>query len=143
MCEWNSEQQVIIQAAKEGRLESLHLPKRYKCPICFDILSDEDTEISISGLVICKRCKAPAYEMCPLDHVHCSHPIEVGLSYCPICGKATCPTCGSHDVTQISRVTGYLADVDGWNHAKQQELKDRVRSNIIGCEPVLVSLKQR
>ena len=37
---------------------------------------------------------------------------------------------GSHDVVQISRVTGYLQDVSGWNAGKQQELKDRVRYSV-------------
>ena len=41
-----------------------------------------------------------------------------------------CPECGSHDVSQVSRVTGYLADVAGWNQGKQQELKDRARYNV-------------
>jgi anaerobic ribonucleoside-triphosphate reductase len=44
--------------------------------------------------------------------------------------KAVCPECGSHDVTQISRVTGYLQDVSGWNASKQQELKDRMRYSV-------------
>ncbi|MBP8676317.1 MAG: oxidoreductase, partial [Methanoculleus sp.] len=39
--------------------------------------------------------------------------------------------CGSHDVMQISRVTGYLQDVAGWNAGKQQELKDRVRYSVV------------
>jgi anaerobic ribonucleoside-triphosphate reductase len=46
-----------------------------------------------------------------------------------MCGEAVCPECGSHDVTQISRVTGYLQDVSGWNAGKQQELKDRTHYN--------------
>jgi anaerobic ribonucleoside-triphosphate reductase len=32
---------------------------------------------------------------------------------------------------QISRVTGYLQDVAGWNAGKQQELKDRVRYSVV------------
>jgi anaerobic ribonucleoside-triphosphate reductase len=68
--------------------------------------------------------------MCPLDHCHCTHEIISGIEYCPLCGKAVCPECGSHDVTQISRVTGYLQDVSGWNASKQQELKDRMRYSV-------------
>jgi anaerobic ribonucleoside-triphosphate reductase len=33
-------------------------------------------------------------------------------------------------VVQISRVTGYLQEVSGWNAGKQQELKDRARYTI-------------
>lgn len=65
--------------------------------------------------------------MCPLDHTHCSHAVIESLAYCPLCGEPVCPACGSHDVSQISRVTGYMADVAGWNRGKAQELKDRAR----------------
>ena len=65
--------------------------------------------------------------MCPLDHTHCPHGVVESLAYCPLCGEAICPECGSHDVLQISRVTGYMAAVSGWNAGKQQELKDRAR----------------
>jgi anaerobic ribonucleoside-triphosphate reductase len=41
-----------------------------------------------------------------------------------------CPKCESHDVAQISRVTGYIQEVGGWNVGKQQELKDRKRYDV-------------
>ncbi|NLH22006.1 MAG: anaerobic ribonucleoside-triphosphate reductase [Methanothrix sp.] len=43
--------------------------------------------------------------------------------------KDRCPSCGSEDVDHISRITGYLQAVSGWNSAKRQELKDRKRYN--------------
>ncbi|OYV12082.1 MAG: ribonucleoside-triphosphate reductase [Methanosaeta sp. NSM2] len=43
--------------------------------------------------------------------------------------KDNCPSCGSEDVDHISRITGYLQAVSGWNSAKRQELKDRKRYN--------------
>lgn len=43
--------------------------------------------------------------------------------------KEQCPNCGSDDVDHISRITGYLQAVSGWNSAKRQELKDRKRYN--------------
>jgi len=49
---------------------------------------------------------------------------------CPVCDNAMCPTCGSHCVDQISRVTGYMQAVSGWNAAKKQEYIDRKRHNI-------------
>jgi anaerobic ribonucleoside-triphosphate reductase len=53
-----------------------------------------------------------------------------GIAYCPVCGAAMCPVCHRHNVTQLSRVTGYISSVDGWNEAKKQELKDRQRHNL-------------
>lgn len=41
--------------------------------------------------------------------------------------KDKCPSCGSSEVDHISRITGYLQAVSGWNSAKRQELKDRRR----------------
>lgn len=41
--------------------------------------------------------------------------------------KDDCPNCKSTNVEQLSRVTGYLQAVSGWNAAKRQELEDRNR----------------
>jgi len=41
--------------------------------------------------------------------------------------KDNCPNCDSSEVDHISRITGYLQAVSGWNSAKRQELKDRKR----------------
>jgi anaerobic ribonucleoside-triphosphate reductase len=57
--------------------------------------------------------------------MYCSHDVIETIAFCPDCGKAMCPQCGSHDVYQVSRVTGYLSDVSGWASGKLQELKDR------------------
>jgi anaerobic ribonucleoside-triphosphate reductase len=43
--------------------------------------------------------------------------------------KDSCPNCDSTEVDHISRITGYLQAVSGWNRAKSQELKDRRRYN--------------
>lgn len=69
-------------------------------------------------------------EMCPIDHNGCGHEITAELGYCPVCGESLCPICGDHNVVVISRVTGYLSDISGWNNGKVAELKDRVRSNL-------------
>ena len=54
-----------------------------------------------------------------------------GLKSCPVCNFPCCPACFSHSgITQLSRVTGYIGAVDGFNEAKKQELKDRKRYNI-------------
>ncbi|WP_300606693.1 anaerobic ribonucleoside-triphosphate reductase [Methanohalophilus sp.] len=41
--------------------------------------------------------------------------------------KDCCENCGSSNVEQLSRVTGYIQSVSGWNAAKKQELADRMR----------------
>lgn len=94
--------------------------RRYKCHTCHYIVDENP----------CPNCKEVfLVQMCPLDHCRCNHEIVSGIEYCPMCGDAICPECGSHDVVQVSRVTGYLQDVSGWNAGKQQELKDRTRYN--------------
>ncbi len=41
-----------------------------------------------------------------------------------------CPNCGSQHIEHISRVTGYVGAVSGWNASKQEELKNRTRYTI-------------
>lgn len=99
---------------------------RYKCHTCFIIFDGDD---KVDGG--CPDCgETHLEEMCDLDHLCiCSRMESEGLHLCPKCGQYTCP-CGSHDVLVISRVTGYLQDVNGFNQAKKQELKDRQRVTI-------------
>jgi len=49
---------------------------------------------------------------------------------CPLCGHPCCPECRNHEVDQLSRVTGYMAPVSGYNAAKKQEFKDRTRYKV-------------
>lgn len=95
--------------------------RRYKCHTCHLIVDGSP----------CPNCgETYLVIMCPLDHCHCSHSTTSGVVYCPLCGDGICPDCGSHDVLQLSRVTGYLQDVSGWNSGKKQELKDRIRYTV-------------
>jgi hypothetical protein len=95
--------------------------RRYKCHTCFEVVDESP----------CPACGGTTLEiMCPLDHCHCGHDIVTTIAYCPICGDAMCPTCMSHDVSQVSRVTGYLADIAGFNNGKRAEMLDRHRYNI-------------
>lgn len=118
--QWSEEQLRLVEQYKDIN----HIPfaeRRYKCYTC-KLVVDETP---------CPVCGGDDMEiMCPLDHCHCSHEIITSIEYCPLCGSAVCPECGSHDVVQISRVTGYLQEVSGWNAAKRQELKDRTRYNV-------------
>jgi anaerobic ribonucleoside-triphosphate reductase len=134
---WNWEQEQLIQqyAGKPLTQVIQSLPyelRRFKCETCHHTFTETPP---------CPKCGSERVEiMCPLDRVTCgTHPDPVsGIEYCPICGEGICPACGCHDVLQISRVTGYLQDVSGWNAGKQQELKDRTRYTSSGepMEPV-------
>ncbi|TRZ82325.1 oxidoreductase [bacterium] len=96
---------------------------RYKCHDC----------LLVFDMPVCPQCGSEKLsKMCPLDNCHCGHDVMQMIDYCPLCGEAVCPECGTHDVAQISRITGYLQDVAGWNAAKKQELKDRHRTIVKG-----------
>ena len=61
-----------------------------------------------------------------------NHPVDK----CKDCGTEMiindeCPICGSHNISKIRRITGYLTgDLDSWNNAKKSEEKDRVKHGI-------------
>jgi hypothetical protein len=60
----------------------------------------------------------------------CSRDTVPNTMLCPVCNNPCCPDCMNHKVEQISRVTGYLSNVEGWNAAKKQEFADRQHHNI-------------
>lgn len=101
---------------------------KYKCHVCHIVIDESDLIASI----YCPQCKSNLglKEMCPRDNLTCTHEIVDKLAYCPECGEPMCPICGCHDVSQISRITGYMADVSGYNEAKRQELRDRTRYTV-------------
>ena len=53
-----------------------------------------------------------------------------GTAKCPVCGHYMCPNCYSHACDILSRVTGYMQIVSGWNTAKKQEFEDRERYDL-------------
>ena len=53
-----------------------------------------------------------------------------GTARCPVCGHYMCPECHSHACDIMSRVTGYLQVVSGWNAPKKQEFEDRKRYGV-------------
>ena len=109
-------------------------PVRYKCPVCYGVtsyflidLGDKNKKL----LPICPDCGIETTPACIRDHAcTCISTIHSGVSYCPECGEPRCPDCGSHNVFVVSRITGYYSNIVGWNAAKQQELRDRVHTNI-------------
>ena len=71
----------------------------------------------------------PVHEYAGLINKPCKKAVAT-IKSCPVCDKPMCPDCGNHNVSQLSRVTGYIGDVGGWNNAKKQELKDRKRYDL-------------
>lgn len=72
----------------------------------------------------------PVHVWVTYNEKKCMHDTVPHISYCPVCDQPACPDCMNHNVHQLSRVTGYVSNVSGWNAAKQQELKDRVRYDV-------------
>ena len=75
---------------------------------------------------------------CPLNQwvirndAKCNRELVPNTAVCPLCGNPCCPDCQNHSVDVISRVTGYLGSVSGWNAAKKQEFEDRHRYDLAG-----------
>jgi hypothetical protein len=107
--------------------------KRLKCPACYAVgYADQITNYGGKDgkQPLCPDCGLELAELCARDHpCTCTHTVTIGNAYCQTCGEAVCPYCGSHDVVQISRVTGYMQDISGFNAGKRQEVKDRKRYN--------------
>ena len=97
----------------------------FKCHDCKLILKESDL---INGC--CPNCKQYPFEMCERDTGTCDHGVVPGIKVCELCGEFICPICGAHDVSPISRVTGYYSPVEAWAAGKQQELKDRNRYEV-------------
>ncbi len=84
--------------------------------------SDPDPEALMSlGMNLAKNTQI-GYFAFTKDMTVCLNCCEISAGI-----REACPRCDSRDVDHISRITGYLQAVSGWNAAKQQELKDRKR----------------
>jgi|CXWL01.1.fsa_nt_gi DNA-directed RNA polymerase subunit RPC12/RpoP len=119
----------------------------FKCQSCkhiFNIYSEGLTIFAAlmpKNSVRCPNCKTYSTElMCRVDTYslwlklkgfNCRKgELISGADICPICKTAMCPECGNHNCISLSRVTGYIQDVSGWNAAKKQELLDRKRYSL-------------
>lgn len=69
----------------------------------------------------------PLHQYVVYNHLKCSNELVSLTAFCPLCGNPCCPDCMNHKVEQLSRVTGYMAPVSGYNEGKKQEFKDRQR----------------
>lgn len=118
-----SQNQPVICPLKAGLF---HV--KYKCNICHLFFSSG--EHIVDGK--CPECGSLVVKACENDHIcTCSQDIQEGIHYCS-CGAMICK-CGSHNVDGISRVTGYLNAVSGFNNGKRAELIDRTRYNLLGA----------
>jgi hypothetical protein len=100
--------------------------KRYKCHTCYNILNYSD--LVDGNCPVCKNALT-LVEKCPIDHNGCHHDVQPGVMVCPVCGEFVCTICHDHSVVTVSRITGYMSDISGWNAGKRAEFIDRVRVN--------------
>ncbi len=143
----------IVPSEREEIYEMLKsLPENdtvYKCHHCnliFDISHGGQANIltilKTRIYVYCPRCGETNPDLiCKVDAYSVILKIQgkgcrkgdviAGTDLCPICNRPMCPECWNHSVVSLSRVTGYVQDISGWNDAKKQELKDRKRYAIL------------
>lgn len=143
----------IVPSLREEKHETLKsLPENdtlHKCSHChyiFDISKGGQLNILTilrdRSYAYCPRClmrnpelicKVDAYSVIlKLQGVKCrTGEVVPGTDLCPICNRPMCPECHNHSVVSLSRVTGYVQDISGWNNAKKQELLDRQRYAIM------------
>ena len=77
-----------------------------------------------------KPMQCPVAQWVVFNDAKCKREMVPTTTICPICGNPVCPDCMNHNVEIISRVTGYLSTVSGWNEAKKQEFEDRQRHDL-------------
>lgn len=149
----------ILEIERMGHMQKIsdrellkELPDNYsmfKCPHCryiFDIFEPQCapvlTILCDKENIICPNCGTGGVELiCKVDAysvflkiydaVLCRKGVVIpGVDICPVCGDTMCPECYNHSCVSLSRVTGYIQDISGWNIAKRQELLDRKRYDI-------------
>jgi anaerobic ribonucleoside-triphosphate reductase len=121
--------------------ENLSMFKCHSCMTIFDIFSHGIPVMMAlcdKEHILCPECKSDKTELiCKVDaysiylklngFICRKGKLMSGVSICPVCNTPICPQCFNHNVVSLSRVTGYIQDVSGWNVGKKQELKDRKR----------------
>ena len=107
---------------------------QYKCVDCF--LGYVEEEYVKEGK--CPECGSTNLEKhCELDRpCRCAKGIHETVKFCEKCGEPVCPGCGCHDVEAVTRITGYLNAISGFNAGKRQEVKDRVHYNALTGEVI-------
>jgi hypothetical protein len=74
--------------------------------------------------------KCPVHLWIRHNNAFCMHDTLPNTVVCEVCGEPCCPDCGTHHCEQLSRVTGYIGAVSGWNASKKQEFEDRQRTDV-------------
>ena len=108
--------------------EAMALPKQQfidRCKAWLDEFNDGN-QLNIDNPVKC-----PIHIWVVYNHKACGKDLVPNITNCEICGQPMCPDCSNHGVTQLSRVTGYMGDVAGWNAGKKQELEERQHYNLM------------
>ena len=145
-------QNIIPNAEERGQIHQMlkDLPENqaiFRCQSCktvFNIYSQGLTifmALANRDNVICPNCNTHSAELlCKVDSYSLwlkligfkcrDSTIISGTDLCPVCNRPVCPECYNHNVLSLSRVTGYIQDVSGWNEAKKQELIDRKRYSL-------------
>lgn len=108
--------------------EAMALPKQQFIDRCSAWLNEFNDG---NQLKIDDPTKCPLHIWVVHNHQACGKDLVPNITNCEICGQPMCPGCSNHVATQISRVTGYMGDVAGWNEGKKQELKERQRHNLM------------
>ncbi len=140
----------IIKHKKLSKEELIDLPENtsiFRCNHCkyiFRSVCPSDVEMIIRGCIneTCPLCETDAIDLiCKVDVysiylkvnniVDCRKATIIPKTdLCPVCRRSICPICYNHNCIGLSRVTGYIQDISGWNEAKKQELIDRKRYTI-------------
>lgn len=108
--------------------ETMVLPKQQfidRCKAWLDEFNDGN-QLNINNPEKC-----PVHIWVVHNHQACGKDLVPNITNCEICGMPMCPDCSNHQATQLSRVTGYIQDVAGWNAGKKQELLERKRHNMM------------
>ena len=107
--------------------ELLALPRRQFIDLCLEWIEVEHNGelMNVKKPVDCPLAIWVAY-----NNKKCHKEMVPNTAKCPLCGNPMCPDCYNHVVEQLSRVTGYLSTVSGWNEAKKQEFEDRIRYDL-------------
>ena len=87
-------------------------------------------EFGMGDVLEVKPFECPLHLWVVHNKAKCSREMVANTMICPICGHPCWPDCMNHNVEQLSRVTGYMSGVSGWNAAKKQEFEDRQKYNV-------------
>jgi hypothetical protein len=112
----------------QDMIDVLNLPKREFIELNLKWIEEEHD----GKLMNVKPHECPLALWVAHNDAKCHREMVPNTKECPLCGHPICPDCGNHVVDVISRVTGYLSTVSGWNEAKQQEFNDRTRYDVGG-----------